>query len=393
MIKRFILNKLVHEISQPEINILLGPRQVGKTTILKMLQKHIEQQGYKTFFFDLEQPLELAQFNIPDHEVISKIKQSGDFIFIDEFQYIENASKVFKAIYDSNFKIKLICSGSSSIEIHRHLKESLAGRKFIFKINPLELAELRLQDKNYSLESYLVYGGMPGLTHTPSEERKMLILNELLSTYIQKDIKALIKEKNIRAFNHLLYLLAQNQGSLISIHSLAGEINLSSKTVNKYMDILEATYVNYRIYSYSRNLGNELKKSCKTYFYDPGIRNSILRDFSSLSTRSDKGVLYETYVFLKLNSDLKPNMELKFWRTKDGAEVDFILLKNRTPIPIEVKSNLTNTSIPGGMKKFLSRYTDVPEAYIINENISQTESHHKTKINFITYEQFNNLIF
>ncbi len=226
------------------------------------------------------------------------------------------------------------------------------------------------------------------MTHTESEERKQHILHELLSSYIIKDVKSLVKEENIRAFNHLLYLLAERQGSTISIHSLANQVKLSSKAVDRYLDILEGTYVNYRVYSFSKNLGNELKKSCKTYLYDLGIRNAIVKDFSDPATRADRGILLETFVFLQLQTMLTPNMEIKFWRTKDGDEVDFILLKDRNPIPIEVKSSITNADIPKGLKKFLLRYPHTKTAFVINESLSNTIRHNSCEIKFMTFDSF-----
>lgn len=392
IIKRFILNTLQNEISEPEINILLGPRQVGKTTILKQLQNSSNKKGLKTHFFDLEQPQILAKFNYPDIEIINTIKKSGKIVFIDEFQYIQNASKIFKAIFDSNQKVKIFCSGSSSTEMHKHLKESLAGRKFVFRIYPLQFDEIKKHDKNFPIEAYLQFGGLPGLTHTEEPSRKHQILDELLSSYILKDIKSLIKEENIRAFNHLLYLLAQNQGSTISMTNFANQINMSTKAISRYLDILEATYVNYRIYSYSNNLGNELKKSCKSYLYDLGIRNALLKDFSQIKNRKDKGILHESYVFLSLLPKLRPNMEMKFWRTKDGDEVDFIFLENRQPTPIEVKSNLTKAVIPKGLARFLLRYPNVKHAYVVNENLTAELSHQTCAIHFITFENVSSII-
>lgn len=388
MINRFIFNKLQAEINQPEINILLGPRQVGKTTLLKQLKEYADNMGYETSFLDFEQPQELANFNCSDKEIINKLSQAGQVIFIDEFHYLQNISKIFKAIFDAGKKIKIICSGSSSIEIHKHIKESLTGRKFLFRIYPLQYSELQEDNKMYQLEEYLRYGGMPGLTHTDSEERKRMILSEQLTSYILKDIKSLIKEENIRAFNHLIYLLAQNQGSTISLHSLGNQINLSAKAVERYLNILEETYVNFRVYSFSKNLGNELKKSCKTYFYDLGIRNAILKDFSKPKDRPDKGILLESFVFLKLQSILAPNLEIKFWRTKDGDEVDFILLKDRKAIPIEVKSKLTTMEIPKSIKRFLARYTDIKMAYVVNENITGVMDYKSSKIEFMTFDSF-----
>ncbi len=388
IIKRNILNQLQQELTQPEILILLGPRQVGKTTLLKMLQEFCVHKGLATAFFDLEQPSILAEFNRSDKEIIQKIFESGDVVFIDEFQYVANISKIFKAIFDSKRKIKIVCSGSSSLEIHKHLKESLAGRRFLYRIYPLSYSEIRNAFKDYLFEEYLKFGGMPGLTQTDSAERKQQILNELLGSYILKDVKSLVKEENIRAFNHLLYLLAENQGSTISVNSLANEVGMSSKAVNHYLDILEQTYVNYRISSYSKNLGNELKKSCKTYLYDLGIRNVLLKDFSGQPERKDYGVILESFVFLKLQTILKPNMEIKFWRTKDGGEVDFILLKDRKPIPIEVKATIEKSEIPSGLKRFLARYPAVSSAYVINGTINDQNSFGKCRIQYLTFDRF-----
>ncbi len=387
MIKRSIFNKLREEISNPEVLILLGARQVGKTTLLKALEKECRRMNITTKFYDLEQPHLLGQFNRPEEEIQRKITTAGKVVFIDEFQYIANASKIFKSIFDSAKHVKIICSGSSSLEIHKHLQESLAGRRFLYRIFPLAFFELNSQT-GMNLKTYLKYGGMPGLTKTNSDERKQQILSELLSSYILKDVKSLVKEENLRAFNHFLYLLAENQGSVISIHSIANQVKMSSKAVNRYLDILEGTYVNFRIFSYSRNLGNELKKSCKTYLYDIGIRNALLRDFSSVNQRHDKGILFETFVFLSLQSRLKPNMELKFWRTKDGYEVDFILIKNRKPFPIEVKSQLTSIQIPKGLKHFLKRYPETTKAFVINEKLTETLMSANTEILFLTFKNF-----
>ncbi|MHC9537969.1 MAG: ATP-binding protein [Vulcanimicrobiota bacterium] len=388
MVKRDIFNTLQQELTQPEIVILLGPRQVGKTTLLRELENYAVQAGKRTAFFDLEQPRVLADFNRSDEEIGEIISNAGDIIFIDEFQYVRNISRIFKALYDSGKKVKIVCTGSSSLEIHRHLKESLAGRRFLYRIYPLEYSEIRGSFPGFPFDDYLRFGGLPGLTHTGSEARKQQILNELVGSYILKDIKSLVREENIRAFNHVLYLLAQNQGSTISVHSLSSEVGLSAKSINRYLDILEQTYVNYRIYSYSRNLGNELKKSCKTYLFDLGIRNMLLKDFSPLSSRPDKGIILESFVFLRLQASLLPNMELKFWRTKDGAEVDFVLLKDRKPIPVEVKSSMASAEIPSGIRRFLNRYRETESAYVINETVDEAIQFGRCSIRFITFRSF-----
>lgn len=387
LVNRIILNKLQYELTQPEILLLLGLRQCGKTTLLKMLEDFAAKKGRKTAFLDMEQPQVLAEFNRPEAEIIKKITEAGEIVFIDEFQYVANISKIFKAIFDSGKRIKIVCSGSSSLEIHKHLKESLAGRRFLYRIYPLTFSEIKDSFRDYEFEQYLRFGGMPALIHADTDERKQQILNELLGSYILKDVKSLVREENIRAFNHLLYLLAENQGATVSTNSLANEVGMSAKTINHYLDILEQTYVNYRIYSYSQNIGNELKKSYKTYLYDVGIRNILLKDFSGWD-RKDIGVVLESYVFLKLRTLLAPNMEIKFWRTKDGNEVDFILLKDRKPIPIEVKATIAASEIPSGLKRFVARYPDVKSAYVINGSRNETVTRDNCRIHYLTFEQF-----
>ena len=167
------------EITRPEVIVLLGPRQVGKTTILKMLQAKIQKTHKRTAYFDLEQPGTLAEFNQPEAALVEYLRDAGDILFIDEFQYVGNISKIFKAIFDSGKKVKIFCSGSSALEIHTHLKESLAGRRFLYRVYPLEYNELINGVAHFTLDEYLIFGGMPGLLSADSSARKIQILNEL----------------------------------------------------------------------------------------------------------------------------------------------------------------------------------------------------------------------
>jgi predicted AAA+ superfamily ATPase len=372
-ITRACFEELGKEIRRPEISILLGPRHVGKTFLLHELQKKARKVGLRTRYYNLEIPSDLRTFNKTDAEVFRLLTERVDVIFIDEFHYLKNASKIFKAIFDSRKKVKIFASGSSSIEIHKHLKESLAGRRLVTQIAPLSLDEFnqrrpeRAATNRY--EEYLAYGGLPGLLHVPDAASKIRLLDELLATYIQKDVKSLIREENIRAFNNLIYLLAENQGSLVSENSLSREIGLTAATVNKHLSILENTYVCHSIHSYSRSLGSELKKSKKTYFYDLGIRNALLKDFGALRRRSDRGVLHESFVFLQLAYALKPNMEIKFWRNKLGQEIDFVVLKDRKPFLIEVKTTLSSREIPPAMKTFFAHYPETLGAVVFSENM------------------------
>ena len=377
-IKRNIFNKLEREIKEPEISILLGARQVGKSTLLRQIEKVAQRRGLKTRYYDLELSSDLEQLSGKPKDVFEELISGAQVVFIDEFHYLENASKIFKAVYDSRKKVKIFASGSSSMEIHKHLKESLAGRFTKTIIYPLSFFECQ-QIPGFGFEDYCRWGGMPGLIHKHSVEEKMALLENIVSTYLTKDIKALIQEENVRAFNSLLYLIAQSQGSLLSIPSLARETGLSEPTVARHLEIMSQTYVCFGVTSFSQNLANELKKSRKHYLFDIGIRNGLLKDFRPPDIREDKGPIYEAFAFLHLLAQTKPNHEIRFWRTKKGEEVDFILLKDRIPIPIEVKSSSTETAIPKGIRSFLKRYPKAPFGVVLDA-VPRQEARQQTTV-------------
>jgi len=386
-IKRSIFNKLYGEFSEPEVSILLGARQVGKTTLMHQLENRFRRDGISTHFFNLEDTADLEALSGSDKEVFDAIVGSGQVVFIDEFHYLKNASKLFKAIYDSKKSIKIYASGSSSLEIHKHLKESLAGRFRKTMIYPLSWEESKHTPIS-GMDEFLKWGGMPGLMHRKTEDEKMDLLGNIVSTYITKDIKALIKEENVRAFNSMLYSLAQNQGSLAVIANIARDAGIGESTIAHYLELMSQTYVCHLVHSYSGNLANELKKSKKCYLFDIGIRNSLLKDFRYSNQREDKGAIYETFVLLQLVQQLKPNMELRFWRTKKGAEVNFILLVNRQPVPIEVKSDLKDARIPSGLRSFLRAYPEVSDSYVFNASLKQdAEMDDGRIVHFCTFEE------
>lgn len=391
-ILRDAYKKLAGEMGDNAVSIIAGPRQVGKTFLLKKLMREAAAMGKKTAYYNLELPGDLRLFNGTDEQVYDRLVASGQAVFIDEFHYIKNASKIFKAVYDSGKAVKIYASGSSALEIHKHLKESLAGRRWLTRLLPFSYAEFlgKYGGKRSAaaFNEYTAYGGSPGLLKQTGPDKKINLLNEIYETYIQKDIKSLIKEENIRAFNSLFYLLSENQGSLISENSLSREVGLTAATINRYLSILEKTYVCHTVCSYARKLGNELKKSKKVYLYDLGIRNAVLKDFSPYATRQDKGAVGETFVLLQLMSVMKPNMELRFWRNKRGDEIDFVLLKNRKPYIIEVKSSLKSAEIPKAFSLFIKNYPETTGGMVISGNYSAKSSLLGKEIVFSTFEDF-----
>jgi len=389
---RVIQNKLFKEINKSFISILIGPRQVGKTYLLKVIQQECEKRKLSTAYYNLEDPRDLQLFQGSDIEILNNIFNNVDVVFIDEFHYLKNATKIFKIHYDSNNSKKIYASGSSSLEIHKHLKESLAGRFRLTKIFPLyykEIKQLNFFDENY----FLNFGGLPGLIHEDTTEEKIGLLKNIIETYLFKDIKSLIKEENIRAYNNLLYIIAQNQGSTVSMASYAKEVGMSEPTIKYYLELMAQTFVCFPLESYSKNLANELKKTKKYYLYDLGVRNMILNDFSSIHLRQDKGAIIETYIFLSIIKQLKANMDVKFWRTRQGNEVDFIVLKNRVPYPIEVKAGETKYAIPSGLKVFLTKYPDSPYGIVFSADKDRDIEFHDRVVRFINWRNAEDIDF
>jgi uncharacterized protein len=366
MVPRLIEPALIAELDRPIITILVGPRQVGKSTIMHRMEKAARARGKKTVFYDLERPDHLKLFAGRDEDVLGTLEKDGSTIFLDEFQYIKDATRILKIVHDSRKAIKLVVSGSSSIEIHKHLKESLAGRFRLHLIGPLEWAGERDRASNASWRNYLRFGGMPGLLHEKNDAGRMELLSGLVSAYLLKDVRSLVQEENVRAFNSMLYILAQNQGSLVSVASLARDIRLSEPAIARYLDILEQTYAVFPLGSYSRNLANELKKSRKYYLFDHGIRNMLIKDFSPWNSRADGGIMAESLVHASLRKRLKANESLHFWRTKQGDEVDFILCRDRLPIPIEVKKYFHGEKDFRSLELFLRAYPESPRAYVLS---------------------------
>lgn len=367
LVQRNLTQKLRNHLERSEILILLGARQVGKTTLMQELGDHARKLGLKTKAFNLEFPQDLLFFNRSDHELFKDLSADPNcVILIDEFHYLKNASKIFKGLYDLKKNIKIVASGSSSIEIHRHLKESLAGRRVVIQIFPFNHEEMERARK--TKDEYLTFGGLPGLLKMQTRTEKIEFLSQMVQTYILKDIKGLIKEENVRAFNHLIFYLAEHQGNILPTSNLASEIGLTAKTVERYLEILEQTFVLYSVCSYSHKFANELKKSKKYYLYDLGIRNSLLKDFKLPMDRNDVGIIRETNVLHELKVQQRANVEIRFWATKQQDEVDFLWIEDRMPIPIEVKSKMKNQRVPSGILKFFRCYPNTKKAFVICED-------------------------
>ena len=402
-LKRIIYNEIINDLTRRGIGIIIGPRQVGKTTLLKQLVQHCRKSKIKCRYFDLEMPADANYFAQDFQYVLTDIGKEKQVILIDESHYLPNATKLFKSIYDGFKKIKVYASGSSAIEMHRHLKESLAGRRRLYRLYPLSFCEwlpsksstIKLPQKIHSkinpsthhklrkyLEEFIIFGAMPGLVHERGIEAKKRLLLDLVATYIQKDIKALLREEDILSFNRLLVLLAGQEGNLLSENSLSQRLNYSLRQVRKDIAILNQMFLLDVLRPFFTNRGRELKQTNKIYYFDSGIRNAILRDFRSLTQRPDRGVLLESFVLQEIQKNLRVAQEIYYWRTREKDEVDFIIVQDRIPIAIEVKSKLSNLEIPAGIKQFFARYPESNTAVVLNDYLREEVTHQNKRIIF-----------
>ncbi len=313
-------------------------------------------------------------------------------VFIDEFHYLPNATKLFKAIFDEYPLIRIYVSGSSAIEMHKHLRESLAGRRLLYRVFPLSFEEwipsrskVRLPDSwnavkvpqrshmvlRNLLDDFVIFGGMPGLVHEKTAKDRKRLLLDLVETYMQKDIKALLREEDILSFYRLLSIVAAQEGGILSEMSLSQTLNYSLRQVRKDLAILQQMFLLSMLKPFFNNRGRELKQMNKTYYFDTGIRNAVLRDFRPMQDRDDKGALWESFALAEMQKNLAVGQDIYYWRTRRKEEVDFILVQDRTPIAVEIKSKLSGTDIPPGLRVFLQQYPNCPKAVVLNNDIFQ----------------------
>ncbi|MBU4482325.1 ATP-binding protein [Patescibacteria group bacterium] len=401
---RQIFPKLVDEINSKEIVILTGSRQVGKTVLLRMLEEKLKRRNEQTIFLDLDLAENLESFNTLAN-FLNFLKISGIdpksrvFIFIDEFQHSPNATAIMKNLSDHYPNLKIFASGSSSTEIYRTLKETLTGRKIVYKIHPLsfeEFLEFKGEEKylNYIknwtpkinlgeaetdnflklLEEFLIFGGYPRVVLQNTYEEKISRLKEVYESYIKKDIKGIIKSDNILSYNKLIEVLAVNNGKLLNINKISSQTGFLRREIEKYLFLLNETFVVRSINPFFTNKLKEITKMPKIYFEDTGLRNLAINNFNNLVKREDNGILLENFV---ANESAKLNLllwDLKFWRTKMQSEVDFIFQKNNTVYPLEVKFQKFKTekdSIPSGIKNFVNQY-HCKKAIVANINLSKS---------------------
>ncbi|MEA5130155.1 MAG: ATP-binding protein [Proteiniphilum sp.] len=329
MILRDLQRNILDTCFKGKIILLLGARQVGKTTLLKRIVSQIK-VPHIWLNVDEADILQAFETATTSTQLLQLIGKNNKLVVIDEAQQVSDIGKKLKLIYDTNPDIQIIATGSSSFDLQNKTVEPLTGRKRTFYLYPLSYKELAQEqsilEARRLLEARLIFGSYPEVINNPGKEKEALI--EIASSYLYKDI---LKLDNIRKPTHiekLLQALAFQVGSEVSYNELSQTVgNLDVATVEKYIDLLEKAFIIFKLPALSRNLRNEIKKGKKYYFYDNGIRNVLINNFSGIDFRQDKGALWENFLIserIKNNHYQGRYVNRYFWRTRDKAEIDYI---------------------------------------------------------------------
>jgi len=324
-ITRTLENLILQKLPDKKAIILFGPRQTGKSTLLK----HLLKDDNNVLWLYGDQPQTQAIFDDISEARLKTIIGSKKIIVLDEAQMIQNIGIKLKIFTDYIDGIKVIATGSSSFDLANKINEPLTGRKWEYQLLPLSFAEMAnagsVAGEMKCLETRLIYGYYPDVALNPGEEKERLL--ELVNSYLYKDVLVWENLKKAEKINKLLQALAFQTGSQIFYSEIGSFTGLDSKTVEKYIELLEKAFVIYRLSSYSRNLRNELKASKKVFFYDNGVRNALISAFNPLELRDDTGILWENFMMAEL---LKKDLYAKnfahrwFWRNKQHHEIDLV---------------------------------------------------------------------
>jgi len=405
--QRAIIDEIKPWLKEKETIILNGPRQVGKTSILELLRQDLLKQGLEKtiFYLNLEEINVLGPLNENPERLLEYIINSDkkNYFLIDEIQYLDNPSNFLKHLYDKyNQKIKIICTGSSSLELKAKFQDSLAGRKITFNVLPLSFEEFlifkkskiydyRRQDKvppkiegefRKLLDEFLLYGGMPAVVLKNDVKLKKDLLSEYTSAYINKDIRHIGKIDDILKFNQLVKLLSVQIGNLLNVNEISNTLGLARRKVETYINLLENTFVLIKTNPYYKNVRSQIIKMPKFYWFDLGIRNQLLSNFSSLDARTDSGALFENFIFNELRS--AAGKKIFFYRTTNKSEVDFVVEQDNKVYPLEVKYMEISKPLKTRALKEFSEQSKSEKGKLINLNYNYTRG----QVEYLDFRRF-----
>ncbi len=367
-IPRIIEKELKKRLFKGKIVIIYGARQVGKTTIAKRI---LAEYGNAAAFFNCE--LISVVRGLSDLEAV-KIKAflgEHKLVVLDEAQNVPNIGKVLKIMVDTYPEMQIIATGSASFDLMQKISEPMTGRNFSFILQPLSMKEIKeaqgMATMEAKLESILRFGSYPEVFNL-DEKAAIERLGEISSNYLFKDVLNFDGLKKAEVIKNLLRLLALQIGQEVSYHELATQLGIDRLTVQKYIDVLEQCFIVFRLRALSQNKRKEISKSIKVYFYDLGIRNSLIENYNRLELRSDVGFLWENFCIIernKLNEAAYRNANRYFWRTYEQKEIDLVEERDGKFFAYEFKWKKDNKKAP---QEFLKNYANSQYQIINREN-------------------------
>jgi len=326
IIKRAIQDQVEKSLFKSKAVIIYGPRQVGKTTLIKQLQKKLEPAS---IYLNCDEPDIRSSLTDTTSTQLKNLIADNKIVFLDEAQRVKNIGLTIKLLVDNFPEIQLIATGSSSFDLSNQISEPLTGRKYEFCLYPFSLSELKqiynFQEIKRLLADRVIYGSYPEIALSPQQAEKNLKL--ITKSYLYKDVLKFQQVKNPELLRKLLQALALQIGNEVSFNELAGLLQIDKKTVMRYIELLEKAFVIFRLGPFSRNLRKELSKLRKIYFYDTGVRNALINNLNPFNLRQDVGALWENYMIserIKSNANNNYDVNNYFWRTYQQEEVDYL---------------------------------------------------------------------
>lgn len=369
-IKRTIQSRLEDKFFKGKVIILYGPRQVGKTTLVKVIQK---KNLSDSIYFNCDEPDIREKLENKTSTFLKELIGDKKIIIIDEAQRIKNVGITLKLIIDNFKDVQVIATGSSSFDLANKTTEPLTGRKYEFYLYPFSIEELNPEKNKIeidrTIENRMIYGLYPEVIIKSAEAEENIKL--IAKSYLYKDILQYQNIKNPNILEKLLQSLALQVGNEVSYNELSNFLDIDKKTVANYIEILKKAFVIFELKPFSRNLRNELRKLRKIYFFDNGVRNALINNFNSLDRRNDAGQLWENFIIserVKINSNHGNDYNMYFWRTHDKKEIDYLEEKNGKLYGYKIKLGSGRSS---GAKLFLDTYPDSEFKVIKKDNYNE----------------------
>lgn len=347
MIPRLIQQNVIRSIREwRKIVLILGPRQSGKTTLLKSLRNALDEERTHSRYFNCDTEEDLTAVNTTSLTRLSQIAKGITYLLMDEAQRMDNPGLTCKILYDHFPSLHIIATGSSSFDLKNSMSDAMTGRYVDFLLYPLSIGEItayeKPADERVLTDSLVLYGGYPEVYQLKEPGLKRTLLGKIVESYLFKDLLAYGKIRHSEAIRNLTQAIAYQVGSELNENELASRVKIDRKTLVHYLDVLEKGFVIVRLYPYSQNPRREIGRRYKAYFVDTGIRNALVGDFNPVNVRSDSGALWENYVIMeraKRHVSAGRTVRSYFWRSYNGSEVDYLERDGETMNAWEIKEH------------------------------------------------------